>query len=334
MSRYASFAFLLLLLFAVPARAQEAVILMYHRFGEAEYPSTDTGLDQLEAQIVRLREGGYHVLPLAEIVGAIKNGSELPGKSVAITVDDGYRSFLREGWPRFRAAGFPVTLFVPTDAADAGGEGLLGWDDLRALSADPLLSLGVHGAAHAGYAALSPEAGEADLSRAEAAFSAELGSVPRLFSYPYGEFGAQAAALVAGHGYEAGFGQQSGVAGPSDDLMVLPRFSLNRHYGEMARFRMLLDARHLAAEDVTPTDWLIRPETNPPALGFTLAPGLDGGRMTCYGPSGEGLGVDLVGGNRVVPRLTALAPGRSRVNCTLPDGQGNWYWRGFLFTLR
>ena len=41
-----------------------AVVIMYHRFGESEYPSTNTTLEQLDAHIAELTSGPYSVLPL------------------------------------------------------------------------------------------------------------------------------------------------------------------------------------------------------------------------------------------------------------------------------
>ena len=62
----------------VPVRlawaADAAVIVMYHRFGEGTYPSTNTRLDQLDAHIAELARGGYTVRPLAEIVAALEAG--------------------------------------------------------------------------------------------------------------------------------------------------------------------------------------------------------------------------------------------------------------------
>ena len=52
---------------AVPqASAQEnmrdsATVLMYHRFGESRYPSTNISLEQFDAHIAHLSSGAYNV---------------------------------------------------------------------------------------------------------------------------------------------------------------------------------------------------------------------------------------------------------------------------------
>ena len=54
--------------------ADHAAILMYHRFGEDKYPSTNIRLDQFDAHLEKLASGNYKVLPLAKIVRYIQDG--------------------------------------------------------------------------------------------------------------------------------------------------------------------------------------------------------------------------------------------------------------------
>ena len=42
------------------AAADSAVILMYHRFGETQFPSTNIRLEQLNAHINELKKGAIH----------------------------------------------------------------------------------------------------------------------------------------------------------------------------------------------------------------------------------------------------------------------------------
>ena len=110
---------LLMIIAAGPVRAADsAVILMYHRFGEDGFPSTNIRIAQFEDHIRTLTDGPYNVLPVAEIVAALRAGRELPDRTVGITIDDAYRSVYTEAFPRLKAAGLPFTLFVATDAVD------------------------------------------------------------------------------------------------------------------------------------------------------------------------------------------------------------------------
>ena len=109
--------------------AESAVILMYHRFGESQFPSTNIRLEQLDAHIQELKSGPYTVLPVVEIVSKIKSGTPLPDRTVGITVDDGFKSVYQEAWPRFKRANLPFTVFVSTDPFDENRASHLTWDE-------------------------------------------------------------------------------------------------------------------------------------------------------------------------------------------------------------
>ena len=85
-----------------PAQASDsAVILMYHRFGETNSPSTSIRLEQFEAHIKELKSGAYTVLPVPEIVSAIREGRPLPDRTIGLTIDDGYLSVMPKPFPGF-----------------------------------------------------------------------------------------------------------------------------------------------------------------------------------------------------------------------------------------
>ena len=74
--------------------ASSAVVLMYHRFGESEYPSTNTSSEQLDAHIAELTSGAYNVMTLEDIVVKLKAGETLPDRTVGLSIDDGYLAYL------------------------------------------------------------------------------------------------------------------------------------------------------------------------------------------------------------------------------------------------
>lgn len=310
-----------------------AVILMYHRFGEDDYPSTSIRIPQFEQHIATLTSGPYHVLPLGEVVAALAAGTPLPDRTVAITIDDAYRSALTEAFPRFQAAGLPFTIFVATDSVGRTA-GSLGWDDLRAMAAAGV-EIGAHSAAHLHMAGLDRGAMQADLARMTAAFLAELGHVPRHFAYPYGEYSEDLVAMIVDSGYAAAFGQHSGVAAAGAGMFTLPRFALNERYGEPDRFQTIIDALPLPVTDVLPADMLIQPSSgiaNPPAVGFTVGESVGRiDRLDCFASHADAATVERMG-RRVEVRLAVpFPPGRSRLNCTLPTADGRFRWLGIPF---
>lgn len=312
-----------------PAEASSAVILMYHRFGEGGIPSTNIRADQFERHLDKLAKGGYRVAPLGEIADAIKAGRPIPPKTVAITVDDAYASALHVAWPMMKARGWPMTIFVATEPVDHGTRGYLTWEQLRQMAKEGV-TIGAHSETHAHMAKLSAAAATAEIERSNARFQAELGFVPKLFAYPYGEASSETLA-AARKAYDAAFGQHSGVADASDDPYFLPRFALNERYGDDDRFRVLIGALPLPVTDVTPTSPTLK--ANPPQFGFTVTdPDLPIRHLRCYATPDIKTTTEILG-NRVEVRMEKPFPGtRGRLNCTLPgrDGQ-RWHWFGRLF---
>lgn len=307
--------------------ADSAVILQYHRFGEDEYPSTSVTIEQFEAHIEHLAGGGYAVLPLPEILDAIRAGRPLPERTVAITVDDATRSTFVEAWPRLKEADFPFTVFVSTDAVDEGHAGIMSWDELRRLAAAGV-TIGNHSAAHGYMWRNDDEANRADLMRARRRIKEELGIGPTLFAYPFGEWNGALRALVAELGFTAAFGQHSGVVGAHSDWLNLPRFALNQNYSDVDRLRLIADAVPLGARSVTPLDQIMA--ENPPVVGFTIEPPLrNPGTLACYASGDVTATLEHGNDGHVEVRFDRpFPPGRARLNCTAPAEGGRWHWFG------
>lgn len=311
-----------------------AVLLMYHRFGEDNLPSTSVRLEQFEAHLAELTSGDYHVMPLPEIVARLKSGEPLPERALAITVDDAALSVYREAWPRLKAARLPFTIFVSTEPLDLGLPGSMSWEQLRELAAVPLVTIGHHGHSHAHMTWLSEAEQRADIARAAERFEAELGRRPALFAYPYGEMSLALRNIIAEMGFAAAFGQHSGAAGAAADLLSLPRFPLNESYGGLDRFRLVANALPLPVGEVTPADASIAAATaNPPLVGFTVASSISRlDALNCFASAGT-LEMQRLG-PRIELRFDAPLPaGRVRINCTLPAEGGRWRWFGTQFVV-
>lgn len=312
---------------------KSAVALLYHRFGEDGLPSTNIKLDQFDAHINELASGGYTVISLSELVRRLKAKEPFAEKTVAITVDDAYKSVFTNGWPRLKAAGLPMTLFVSTDPVDQGNPNYMSWDDIRQLQAEGV-EIGHHTASHLHMIHSGGEASGLDIARATARFEAELGAVPPLFAYPYGEYDPVLEEQIKELGFSAAFSQYSGPAAHWSDMFALPRFPINERFGGMDRFRLIVGTKALPVEDIAPINPVVSEDRNPPVFGFTVDNTVRGlSAMACY-PSHLGRAAELVrlNGNRVEVRFDKAFPkGRNRINCTLPAGDGRWYWLGRFF---
>lgn len=119
------------------------------------------------------------------------------------------------------------------------------WDEIRTLAADPLVTIGAHTVNHVMLAKTDEATARAELKTGREALEARLGRPVRHLAYPYGgrdivrprEFG-----LAAELGYQTAVTTRPGVLFPehSDQLMALPRLSLNGQYQEKRHLKVLV----------------------------------------------------------------------------------------------
>jgi len=318
-----------------PPAAHGAVVLVYHRFGDSRYPSTNIRMDQFRAHLRELEQPRYHVLPVPEIIARLRNGPPLPDHTVGITVDDAYRTIYTEAWPLLKAARLPFTIFVATRAVDRGYDDLMNWGQLRELVASGLVTLGDHSVTHPHMIELGRAEAREEIEESRRRIQQETAQRPTLFAYPYGEYSFVLRKLVQELGFQAAFGQQSGVIGPGADRFTLPRFAMDEHYGAIDRFRLAINALPLPVKDVIPNDMPISRQDNPPLFGFTVGAGVESLEgLACYVSGQPKLVLKHIGPRRVEGRpVQPFPPGRSRINCTLPGPDGRWRWFGAQFYL-
>lgn len=325
----------------IRAEENQAVVLMYHHFGVEKHPSTNVRLAQFEAHLEHLETAGYQVWPLTRVVEHIRQHKPFPARVVAITVDDAYLSVYTEAFPRLQARGWPFTVFVATDGVDRSFQAYMNWDQMREMRQ--------HGVTFANHTATHDylvrrqegETGEQwqmrmreDIERAQRRLKKELGSAPRLFAYPYGEYDTALANLVAEMGYVA-FGQHSGPAGLSDDLRALPRFPMAESFAAIKDFRTKVASLAFPLEAVTPWDPVVA-SAQAPRMVVTLGEsGARLGELACFFPAEGRVEVEWLNREQrqfAVQASTPLPRGRSRYNCTAPSHkQGRYYWYSHLW---
>jgi peptidoglycan/xylan/chitin deacetylase (PgdA/CDA1 family) len=330
--KFGAAALLALLVAAAPAAmaADSAAILTYYRFGEDNYPGTNIKLAEFDAHLKELTGGRYHVLPLLDILTAIRAGKSLPDRTVAITMDDGFTSVYAEAWPRLRAAKLPFTIFVATAAIDAKSKGMMSWAQLREVAKSGV-AIGAQTASHLHMVDADEARNKDELVRSNARIAAEIGTAPVLFSYPYGEASLSVMALVKDAGYKFALGQYSGVANPTMDDFFVPRFGVNEASGDLARFRTVVNALPLKVADMAPADPLVT-KPNPPSFGFTVTQDVDRMRaLNCFMANGVRIRTERLD-TRIEARFDKpLAQGRTRLNCTMPGTDGRVRWFGTSF---
>ena len=308
-----------------------ATVFMYHKFGVSKYPSTSVTIDQLESHIEEINKEKYNILSLEFIVDTIINDGDLPENTIGISIDDADKSFFEVGWPYFKKHNIPVTLFVTTGTIVKNNKNYINWSQIRQLKAEGV-DIGAHSHTHEHMPDLKIEDVRAEIELSNKIFLKELGEVPTLFAFPYGEANSEIINLLKEYKFKVAFGQHSGIINETSNMYYLPRFSLNEKYGEIDRVKFAASAKGLGVYDFIPTNPTIN--DNPPFIGFSLLDEKLSNSLNCFIFDMKGqVDKDIYKFNeRIEIRLKReLSKGRSRMNCTAKDLAGNWRWFGHQF---
>ncbi|MCG6981637.1 MAG: polysaccharide deacetylase family protein, partial [Deltaproteobacteria bacterium] len=108
-------------------------ILTYHHFSEKCTSRLCMPVDDFDRQMAFLQNQGYRAVNMKELLQFIDYQEALPRKTVAITIDDGYRSVYELAYPILKKHGFTATLFIYTDFIDDSPNALT-WEQLKELS--------------------------------------------------------------------------------------------------------------------------------------------------------------------------------------------------------
>jgi peptidoglycan/xylan/chitin deacetylase (PgdA/CDA1 family) len=171
---------------------QTVPILTYHRFGPNRSAMTVPAA-AFEAQMEYLAQNGYRVIPLAQLARFLDGKEPLPRKTVAITIDDGYRATYQIAYPILKKFNFPATVYLYSDfvgAADA-----MTWPQMQEMTRSGLIEIQPHSKTHANLTVRQPgetEARYAERIRREvdapiSAIKERLAASTFSFAYPYGD---------------------------------------------------------------------------------------------------------------------------------------------------
>ena len=107
-------------------------------------------------------------------------------KKILLTIDDGFKSFYEEAWPYLKENEIPFILFVSTEPI--GKRGYMTWEQIKEIEKEKFAYIGNHSHTHEYLIDVSNKDFILDIETANKIFLKELGYVPSLFSYPFGEY--------------------------------------------------------------------------------------------------------------------------------------------------
>jgi peptidoglycan/xylan/chitin deacetylase (PgdA/CDA1 family) len=188
---------------------QTVPILCYHRFGPVRGSMTVTQ-QAFEAQMEYLADNGYRVVRLSELAKFLDGKEPLPKKTVAITIDDGYRATYQVAFPILKKHNFPATVYLYTDFV--GASDALTWPQMQEMVRSGLIEIQPHSKTHSNLTVKL--AGETDAKYAErirrevdgpvAVIKEKLAAATFSYAYPYGDVNDTVIDLLGRQGVQYG----------------------------------------------------------------------------------------------------------------------------------
>jgi peptidoglycan/xylan/chitin deacetylase (PgdA/CDA1 family) len=255
-----------------------AVILIYHKFDEPDFPSTSTPIKDFEEQMKYLYENHFNVVSLDKLVEYIKN-KNIPPKTVAITIDDGYKSTMK-AYKILKKYKFPFTVFLYMEGVGVY-PAYLTVNDINELKNYPYITFGNHSYTHQHFAFMKKgtdlnkyeEDFITDTKKAEEKFEKLIGYKPKYYAYPYGDYNEILANILKKLGYKAAFTQDPSNVGYSYNLFTIPRQPIVGHWGSITHFKKILKIHPLEIKDYYPPYGVLK--ENPPSKIETEVKNLD-----------------------------------------------------------
>ena len=335
--------FIIILLFNFNSKAEETNIkyysddkgilsLMYHRFDENKYPSTSIQMDIFKKQIEIIRNLKYNFYDPKDLE---KNFNTIKTeKKILITIDDAFSSFYEIAWPYLKEEKIPFILFVSTKTV--GKNGYMTWSQIKELEKETAVYVGNHSHTHNYLVDLKNQDFMNDIDTSSKIFNETLGYNPIFFSYPFGEYSSDIKKYIS-QNFKFSFGQHSGVIDINKDRYELPRFPINEKYGDLKRFKFLINLYPLQYKVLYPHEKYLTNNNNPPKFlveFFDEQKNID--KINCFSDEGnkwKKSNIHYIKNTLKLNFREKFNFRRGRINCSLNDN-GVWRWFGIQFSIK
>ena len=196
------------------------ISLMYHRFEENKYPSTNIKIQDFKTHLNLIEENNIKFINPKDFSNEISNNKRQ--RKVLLTIDDGFSSFYENAWPILKEKKIPFILFVST--REVGKKGYMSWEQIREVNKNEFTEIGNHSHTHEYLIDFNKKEIKDDIEKSIQIFEKELGKNSDFFSYPFGEFSVELKKIIINLGFKYALGQHSGVIDDTKNLFELPRF--------------------------------------------------------------------------------------------------------------
>ena len=308
------------------------IVLMYHRFEENKYPSTNIKIADFIKHIDLIKKYNFNFVSAKDFKNSLLNLKS--NKKILLTIDDAFKSFYDQAWPLLKNEKIPFILFVNT--REIGSNGYMTWDQIQEISKEKFVHIGNHSYSHDYLVDKQDDEIIKDIDLARRDLKKNLGYNSSFFSYPFGEYSINFKNIIKNFGFKFAFGQHSGVADETKNFYELPRFPINETYGEMNRFELILKTIPLKVKSITPDEKYISGNKNPPEIIVEFFSDIKNIRsINCYSNelnSWKKSEIGYLNDFKIKIKLRGkFTTERGRVNCSLRESDGSWRWLGMQF---
>jgi peptidoglycan/xylan/chitin deacetylase (PgdA/CDA1 family) len=310
------------------------ISLMYHRFDENKYPSTNIKIDDFKKQLEIIENDKIEFINPKHFETALRENKNK--RKILLTIDDAFLSFYENAWPLLKAKKIPFILFVST--REVGSFNYMNWDQIKSISKESFVEIGNHSHTHGYLADENNDIIRDDIKKSIKIFKEQLGENSNFFSYPFGEYSLNFKNIIKSLGFKYAFGQHSGVIDETKDFYELPRFPINEKYGELKRFSSLTKTLPFKYKNITPVEKYLINDKNPPEVKIEFFENIQNLKsLSCYSNEGNKWRlskISFTSANILKISIEEKFVGeRGRINCSLRDQSGFWRWLGIQFVM-
>ena len=199
------------------------ISIMYHRFDEKKYPSTNIEIEIFKKQLEIIEEMKIKFVHPKDFFKELSQNKKQ--RKILLTIADGLLSFYKNAWPILKEKKIPFILFVNT--REVGAYNYMNWSQILEISRSELAEIGNHSHSHEYLVDEKPEIILKDIEKSIKILRKTWKKF-EIFSYPFGEYSLEFKNIVQKLGFEYAFGQHSGVIDETKDLWGLPRFPIRK----------------------------------------------------------------------------------------------------------
>ena len=310
------------------------ISLMYHRFEENKYPSTNVRIKDFKEHIKIIEQNNIKFINPVNFEDELTN-NKLQRK-ILLTIDDGFLSFYNNAWPILKEKKIPFILFVST--REVGAFNYMTWEQIKEISEENFVEIGNHSHTHEYLIDESNNTIKKDIEKSISIFKKNLGKNSIFFSYPFGEYSIDFKNIIKEFRFKYAFGQHSGVIDETKNFFELPRYPINEKYGEIKRFKSITKTLPFKYRKIYPEEKYLIQDKNPPNVKIEFYENIANlDTVGCYSNEGNKWrqsNIKFENSNTLLINITEKFIGeRGRINCSLRDPSGLWRWLGIQFVV-